>query len=389
MSNNLYDASKQWATRPADQRFWTVQEMHDACKGYASSACEADVALESLRVKPMPDGDIALCGNDKEAKFTNWSFKQLCTRVKAPSGYLATLPGIAAAQCLNVGLKTLEAGQNNTKALFHQNGSLVARAFLSEAYNRIWNYQVCEKLLGLGEQGWKVPPARPALSNQPGVRTATQADVLALGGLSGLAVKVGDPIAPAGLYASDHDMFAFMVNEDNRIADGTDGGMGRGFFISNSEVGAAAFKIKKFLYRYVCGNHIVWGATGVEEIRIVHVGTADRRYGYALSCELRKYANASAKDDEDKVKVTKTTLLGQTTKDVVDKLFGMKIMAKQAIETAMEYAEKDAAVHHHDPKSAWGVAQGITAMSQDVEGGYFENRAALDMAAGKVLQIAF
>ena len=44
-------------------------------------------------------------------------------------------------------------------------------------------------------------------------------------------------IAPAGIYASDHDMFAFLVNEEYRIDDGSDGGLARGFFVQNSEVG--------------------------------------------------------------------------------------------------------------------------------------------------------
>ena len=38
-------------------------------------------------------------------------------------------------------------------------------------------------------------------------------------------MKLGDLIAPAGIYASDHDMFAFMVNEDARIDDGSDEGI--------------------------------------------------------------------------------------------------------------------------------------------------------------------
>jgi len=45
-------------------------------------------------------------------------------------------------------------------------------------------------------------------------------------------------ISPAGIYASDHDMFSFLVNEEYRIDDGSDGGLARGFFVQNSEVGA-------------------------------------------------------------------------------------------------------------------------------------------------------
>ena len=76
-------------------------------------------------------------------------------------------------------------------------------------------------------------------------------------------------IAPAGLYASDHDCFAFMVNESVTVDDGSDGGLCRGFFVSNSEVGAASLKFTS-LYRSVCGNHIVWGAKQAQERHCPH-----------------------------------------------------------------------------------------------------------------------
>lgn len=385
---DLFDANNQWANRPADERFWTVQEMLDKCKHYRMNAAEASVDIEKLTVVGQGD-DMYLFGQEKQAKLTNWSFKQLCTRVKAPAGYLANLNSSVAAACINNGLSKLEAGGHKSKALFHSNGSYVCRAFTSDQYSRIWNFQICERLLGLESLGWRVPPARPALHNQPGTRKATAADVLALRGQSGLSIVEGQDIAPAGLYASDHDMFAFMVNEDNRVADGTDGGMGRGFFISNSEVGAAAFKIKKFLYRYVCGNHIVWGAKDVEEIRIVHVGTADRRFGDALALELRKYANEAASVDEAKVKTVKAKMLGKTGEEVLDLLFGKKILGKADAEKSIEYAKIDADMYGHDPYSAWGISQGITSYGQVVSKGYADDRVEYDLAAGKVMQMAF
>jgi hypothetical protein len=35
--SNLYAASNQWAVRPADERFWTLEEARDACKAYADT----------------------------------------------------------------------------------------------------------------------------------------------------------------------------------------------------------------------------------------------------------------------------------------------------------------------------------------------------------------
>jgi len=127
---------------------------------------------------------------------------------------------------------------------------LLLRALTSEQYKRIWNWEVVERLLPLQERGWRVPQARPAFPDQPGARPATEADILDDAGF-GLSVKVGDMIAPAGLYASAHDMFAFLINEQKRIKDGTEEGLSRGIFFENSEVGDKALRCTTFLYRHV------------------------------------------------------------------------------------------------------------------------------------------
>ena len=48
---------------------------------------------------------------------------------------------------------------------------------------------------------------------------------------------------PSGLYASDHDMFAFLVAPDRVISDGGGGSLMRGIFVRNSEVGDAALSV--------------------------------------------------------------------------------------------------------------------------------------------------
>jgi len=113
------------------------------------------------------------------------------------------------------------------KALVHANGTTVLRALTSDRYSRFWNWEVFERLCGLEQQGWQVPPGRPTKGNDPNARPATEADCLN-DRMAGLGIKPGDPIAPAGIYASDHDMFAFLVNEEYRIDDGSDGGLARG-----------------------------------------------------------------------------------------------------------------------------------------------------------------
>src|SRR4051794_1680780 len=130
-----------------------------------------------------------------------------------------------------------------------------------------------------------VPPARP-FRDDPRARPATPADIVPGQDAFGLAVKVGDIIAPAGCYASDRDAFIFMVNPERVIDVDGSGGLMRGFFLYNSEVGAGAFRVQAFYLEAVCSNHICWGAKGLHTFRLVHKGDNFRDFGHRLSREL-------------------------------------------------------------------------------------------------------
>jgi hypothetical protein len=386
---NLTTASNQWANRPADQRFWTLQDMLDATRAYRERARTASITYRQLRCEDTA-GDLAIVGpQGNRATLTHYAFGQLAQDVKAPADYLRSLPATMARDCINLGLQNLP--QERTAALlFDQQGAeLSARCVTSDKYQRIWNSEIVERLLPLQEYGWQVPPARPN-DNATDTRPATEADVLRLSQSNGLAIKVGDPIAAAGLYASDRDMFAFLVNESARIEDGSEGGLARGFFVSNSEVGNASLKVTRFLYRSVCGNHIVWGAENVSEISIRHIGDAGARFGREFVAELRRYSDQSTADDQARISKAKTCILGGTKEEILDKLFGMKRLAlsRKALESAYTFAERESAENRTgSPHSAWGFAGGLTRLAQDST--YASERTKLDRAAGKVLEMAF
>jgi hypothetical protein len=351
-------------------------------------AAEATAPYSELEV--VADGpEVKLVGREHSALFSHWSFGQLAQRAGAPPSYLRELPATLAATCLNHGLQNRAAGPNGDTAalMFHRNnGDLLLRSVTSELYTRIWNADITGRLLRLGDE-WRVPPARPCHEGQAGARPATEADLLSRDGFS-LSINVGDLIAPAGLYASDHDMFAFMVNEGRRIADGTAEGLSRGFFCWNSEVGAASFGIMTFLYRNVCGNHIVWGASGVNELRIRHVGNADDKAFGALQGELVRYADSSASEDEAKIEAAKRFQIAATKDETLDAIFRMRIagLSRDKIGQGYDLAEVNTDVDG-SPRSAWGLAQGLTRLSQTLP--YADARVVVDRAAGKVLQLAF
>lgn len=355
----LLEATNQWSTRPADQRFKSLGDLHAAVQHFRDIAAEAERPYSGLSVD-YPNGQPVLVGAKGNASFTNWSFGQLCARIGAPASYLRKLPGALAAENLNHGLKTFRPEDEDTaKLYFTRNGGLTLQALTSPRYTRIFDADITKRLIRLTEQQ---PEWQPAPAAFDGSR---------------------------GLYASDHDLFAFMVDNDRRIfQQDSHGGLGRGFFVSNSEVGAASFAITTFFYEYVCGNHRVWGASGVKELRIRHIGKADDRAFGELEGELRTYAESSAADDEAKVIAMKRFSLGNDKDAALDKVFGLRIpeLSRKVLE-----AGYDKAVEHESwygsPRSIWGLTGGITEVARDLPNA--DERVKLERAAGKVMQIAF
>lgn len=354
----LFKAHKQWASRPQDERFESLQALYDATKAYAGQALERQANVSDLRTEAI-DGDVQLVGRQGvPAKLTHWSFGQLAARVGAPASYLRDLPATLAVQNLNHGLKEYGDKAETASLMFHSNGSLLLRAFTSDKYSRIWNWEVAERLLSLQTYGWE--PARPDIR-----------------------VEMGD--FPA-LYASDHDMFAFIRNRSVVVREpGNPDGLQRGVIVENSEVGASALKLTRFLYREMCGNHIIWGASKVMEISVRHVGDARYRWG-AYQYELKRYAESSVSEDEAKIASAKSKLLGDTKEQVLDRLFGMRSLAlsRKTLDAGYDACLPD---QDGDPRTVWGVVQGLTRHSQTLP--YADARTAIDRSAGKLLEGIF
>lgn len=364
----LEHASRQWSSRPADQRFASLADIHAATVNYREISREAkNVNVKTLRVEAREVSNhdetrsvepVLIGSNGTSAQFTHYSFGQFARRLSAPAEYLRSLPPTLAAANLNHGIEATENGEDDN-LLFAQNGGLRLRAAVSGKYTRIWNSDVTARLIRLTQQS---PEWQPAPAAFDGSR---------------------------GLYASDEDMFCFLVDNDRRIFEqDKNGGLGRGFFVWNSEVGAASFGIMTFFYEYVCGNHRVWGAKGVAELRIKHVGNADGRAFSQLSAELRRYADASAKDDESKIVAAQNYVLGGSKDEVLDRVFGLKSvgLSKRIIGQAYELAEKRVD-WYGNPRSVWGLTGGITEIARDLPNA--NDRTKLDRAAGKLMEIAF
>lgn len=392
MKTNLTQASNQWSARPADERYWTLSELYDKTRTYANESKLKTLELSKCRVTP-DDGDLRLVGpQGGAAQFQHYSFGQFSNVCGAPASYLRSLPAELAAANLNHGLS--QVGGEHV-LMFRQNGGLYLRCLTSSHYERIWNYEIAELALNLESEGWVVPPARSPVRD-PGecstrlnyipTRIATEKDVLRNSAHPNLGIKVGDTIAPSGLYASDHDSFIFQVNESRPIeSDGET--MYRGVFWSNSEVGSAKFRGTMFLYDSVCGNHIVWGAKVVAEISIRHMGNARVEFARAMQ-SVTRHAELAASEDVKRIESAKHYILAPNREDTIEMVFKKQLgLGRKECEEAYSIAERYEGDHGKNPRSAWGFAAGVTRLSQGQP--YMDQRDRLDRAAGKLLSMAF
>jgi hypothetical protein len=277
----LTDANRQWRTRPADERFNSLADLHAKALRQRAESATGMMPVRNLLIAPNGMGDLELTtvNGATPRPMTNWSFGQLCRTVGAPSDYLANkLSAEMAAQCLNENISDVD-GERKAVMLFQGNGTTTLRALTSEIYARVWNSDLTSRLIELEQAGWNPAPAA-----YDGSR---------------------------GLYLSDRDMFAFIVDNNRRIFErDPNGGLSRGFFLTNSETGAAKVRLKTFLYAFVCGNHLVWEAQNVKEVAFRHVGekSGDNRGKYEVDklyskiarfmVEMTAYAESSADADE-------------------------------------------------------------------------------------------
>ncbi|MDX9859243.1 MAG: hypothetical protein RBT76_15775 [candidate division Zixibacteria bacterium] len=225
MTHNLYDAHRQWCTRPPDERFADLDSLREYTSRLKAASHERVTELIDLHIDVTDRLGLALNGTEEPALLTNWSFNQLCTAIGAPAKYLRSLPPRVVIECMRWGLGEKDVG---AKLLYRNGGGdKTVAAFTGPNYGRIWDADVVAALQdAVAGTGWHVPPART----------------------NGLSEN-------AGLYASDRDMFVFFVNDENPIEVGN-AKLGRGFFCWNSETGSCTFGLTTFLYNYVCGNHV-------------------------------------------------------------------------------------------------------------------------------------
>lgn len=383
-STNLHQASQQWASRPADQRFTSLVDLRDFKRGLRARCVAKVVSSRQLSVSPAadnPNKGLQIVGqNGTPAVMTHWSFGQLAERAGAPAGYLRKLHPALAADNLNYGLKVLrdveEIGVLLTKpeaapviidgVEFNPPAVPYLRACTGPNYGRIWDggeNGLADELVdrfGDGVTGdWRVP------------------------GEFGKAVEINS--SNTTFYASDRDLFVFLADETNRVTmpnrrDGRSGTLARGFFLSNSEVGGGTADLSSFLFDYACKNRIVWGAEGVQKIKIRHTsGGPDRWKEQAIPAieeMARTLQNQSEAAVVDVIEAAQRAKLDRVD-DFLANRFGKGLVATLH---AVHKAEEDRPI-----ATAWDAVTAATAHARGMS--YQDSRVELETKAGAVLEM--
>lgn len=366
MSTNLI-MHTQWKSRPADERFATLADMHAALYQEAIDCSKAVIDTDHLTIGFTGDGGpdqaitLATHASTRPALMTNWSASQLGSIAGAPMSYLRQLPASYAARDLQYSLltKARDSHQLYYRKPTDENPAIV-RAITSPGYTRIISANIVRRLMELCDQhpAWKAPTVYPS-GDFGGAKT------------------------PCVGFAGDRDAYICLIDEEHRITDPTDPsgeGLARGIMVLNSDVGAHKLDLILFLCRYICGNFMIWGYKQIQSISLRHFGDKIRReWASGIGNAFVDYATLSAREEEDKIRNATIRELGPKKEDVIDLLFSRFDIPKKTATDAYEIAEQT----ERNPRSAWGIVQGLTRISQMRPN--MDDRVALDRAAAKVL----
>lgn len=361
----LMQASHQWASRPADQRFLSLHEL-GAKTGYERKRSAGKViSSRSVTIEPAKDDPIRglqiVGGQGNPAAATHWSFGQLASLAGAPASYMRGLPAPLAADCMNFGLKIKRDVEDVGLLLTKQeDDTLELRAATGPRYGRVWNSDIVDALVnrfGDGRTGdFRVP------------------------GEFGQQVPITRDNTT--IYGSDRDMFVFLADEENRIEmanrrDGKPGSLARGFFVWNSEVGSQSLGAAFFLFDYVCMNRIVWGVQQFKEIRLRHTVSAPDKWLGEIAPVLTEYANAAAGPVEQTIKAAQEKKLG----DDLDKFLASRFTRAEMTQVKQAHEREEG----RPIETLWDVTTAITAHAKTIE--WQDERVAWEREGGKVLDL--
>ena len=345
--------SSEWFSRPDDERYLSLTTLNDAVRARAERATARTVETQSLRVEASRDNPerltLSIPGRDAPATPTHWSFSQLCSQVGAPTGYLRGLPAPLAGINLQHGLLSHRA--ELIKTLETDDGRVELRAVTGPDYGRIWDHELVGAVMriagdGVGDTRWKIPGVLDwsSMVHNPFVEVTAQTTTL---------------------YASDRDVFLFLVDdthpiEAGRLPNGDPDLYFRGFYCWNSEVGSKTLGMATFYLRAVCMNRNIWGAEGFEEISIRHSKFAAHRFAHQAAPALETFANSSPGSFITGVRAAREQIVARKDEDRTSFLRKRGFSGAETDKIIATVLAEEG----RPPESVFDFVQGITALAR-------------------------
>ena len=345
--------SSEWFSRPDDERYLSLTDLYDSVRRRAERAQARTVESRAVRVEAARDNAERLAllvpGRDEPVAPTHWSFGQLCTLVGAPSSYMRQLPAALAGINLQHGLLSHRA--ELVKTLEADDGRIELRAVTGPDYGRIWDHELVAAVIkiagnGTGDTRWKVPGVLDwnTMTHNPFVDITKDTTTL---------------------YASDRDVFLFLVDdthpiEAGRLPDGSPDLYFRGFYCWNSEVGSKTLGIASFYLRAVCMNRNLWGVENFEEITIRHSKFAAQRFAHEAAPALTRFADSSPAPFIAGIKAARERIVARSDEDrdsFLRKRGFSKSETAKIVETVLHEEGRP-------PESVFDFVQGITALAR-------------------------
>jgi hypothetical protein len=345
--------SSEWFSRPDDERYLSLSELYGAVRSRADRASARTVESRLVRVEASRDDAASMAlivpGRDASVAPTHWSFGQLCSLVGAPAGYLRDLPAPLAAINLQHGL--LSHRGELVKTLEAEDGRVELRAVTGPDYGRIWDHELVAAVMkiagdGVGDTRWKVPGILDwgTMRHNPFVDVTKDTTTL---------------------YASDRDVFLFLVDdthpiEAGRLPNGDPDLYFRGFYCWNSEVGSKTLGIASFYLRAVCMNRNLWGVEDFQEISIRHSKFATQRFAHEAAPALASFANSSPAPFIAGVRAARERIVARKDEDREDFLRKRGFSKSDTAKIIGSVLNEEG----HPPASVFDFVQGITAIAR-------------------------
>jgi hypothetical protein len=373
-------AHKEWASRPADQRFESVFALAKFLVDRQKNTKEAMKPFSEITVESHGE-DVRIRTTAGFANLTHHSFTQLAGHAGLrAAGLRSSFEAFRStaeaakwvADGLNLGLQGRDGSSSAIANLLvtANGGELTARSINTEQYARVWDLELIQQILiPLEEHGFVNPPAYDG---------------------------------PGGLYASDRDMFALMVPRNVRRINmpgvtcdvcrepfEINGQLFSPFnYLSNSEVGGASLLYGSGLLQGVCANLNIWGAMGHSEIRITHKGEPLKRLLEEFQGFMTRWVRQDSTAEENVIRAAMNCFVAAKVEDVSALVYNATNLTKAVVSEAIATVEKgdmSTGIISQDPTLLWNLVAAITANARPLPNQ--DDRMQQVREAGKLMEL--